>query len=73
MQLDFGHKWWKGESESERNNTISISTWKGESESERNNTISISKQGGAAIKINRRPQKLSYIIEEFIQPARWER
>ena len=67
MQLDFGHKWWKGKSESERNNTISISTWKGESE--RNNTISISKQGGAAIKINRRPQKLSYIIEEFMSEA----
>ena len=26
MQLDFGHKWLKGKSESERNNTISIST-----------------------------------------------
>ena len=27
------------------------------------------KQGGAAIKVNRRPQKLSYIIEEFMSEA----
>ena len=26
-------------------------------------------QGGAAIKVNRRPQKLSYIIEEFMSEA----
>ena len=55
-QLDFGQKWWKRKSESERNNTISISTWKGESESERNNTISISTcQTGRSCNISKPP------------------
>ena len=69
MQLDFGHKWWKGKSESERNIHLHLHMKRWKWKWTEPFPSPHAKQGGAAIKVNRRPQKLSYIIEEFMWEA----